>query len=99
LLSLYGSTAYRDFYFQRQHPFVYSAASLRRVLGHEGYTAEMIPYQRYGLENHLGWLTAGKPGGNAQFRALFAGGEAGYTAAPEGRGRTDTVFAVARAAA
>lgn len=99
LLSLYKSAVYRDFYFQRQHPFVYSAASLRRVLEHHGFTAQMIPYQRYGLENHLAWLSAGKPGGNAEFRSIFAGSEAGYTAALEGRGFTDTVFAVAKVVA
>ena len=98
LLSLYRSTPYREFYFQKQHPFVYSAASLRRVLEHQGFSAEMIPYQRYGLENHLAWLTAGKPGGSAEFREIFSGSEAAYKAALEGRGCTDTVFAVAKAA-
>jgi SAM-dependent methyltransferase len=96
LLSLYQSAAYRDFYFQRQHPWVYSGASLRRVLEHHGFSAEIVPYQRYGLENHLGWLSAGKPGGSAELREIFGGCEASYVASLEQRGRTDTVFAIAR---
>lgn len=98
LLSLYKSSAYRDFYFQRQHPFVYSAASLRRVLEHNGFAADVIPYQRYGLENHLTWLVDGRPGGGAELRTIFADCEAGYTTALEGRGITDSVFAIARIA-
>jgi SAM-dependent methyltransferase len=99
LLSLYKSSAYRDFYFQRQHPFVYSAAALRRVLEHNGFAVEVMPYQRYGLENHLTWLVDSRPGGGAELRTIFADCEAGYTSALEGRGLTDSVFAIARMAA
>ena len=98
LLSLYGCAPYREFYFQKQYPFVYSAASLRRVPEHHGFRAEMIPYQRYGMENHLGWLSAGKPGGSAEFRAIFPACEPAYAAALEARGLTDTVFAIAKVA-
>lgn len=98
LLSLYKSGAYREFYFQKQHPFVYSAASLRRVLEHHGFRVDMIPYQRYGMENHLTWLSVGTPGGNAEFRSIFSGCEAAYTASLEARGLTDTVFAIAQQA-
>ena len=99
LLSLYKSNTYREFYFQRQHPFVYSAASLRRVLEHNGFAVEVMPYQRYGLENHLTWLVDGRPGGGAELRTIFADCEASYTLALEGRGLTDSVFAIARVAA
>ena len=99
MLSLYGCATYREFYFQKQHPFVYSEASLRRVLERHGFSVQMIPYQRYGMENHLGWLSAGKPGGNAEFRDIFPRCEAAYTLALEARGLTDTVFAIAKVAA
>lgn len=99
LLSLYNSSAYREFYFQRQHPFVYSAASLRRVLEHNGFAVEVLPYQRYGMENHLTWLADGRPGGGAELRTIFADCEAGYTSALECRGLTDTVVAIARVVA
>jgi SAM-dependent methyltransferase len=98
LLSLYGSAPYREFYFQKQHPYVYSAKSLRRVLEHHGFSVEVVPYQRYGMENHLTWLSAGKPGGSAEYRDIFARCEVGYAASLEARGLTDTVFAIARVA-
>lgn len=99
LLSIFDSAPYREFYFQKQHPFVYSAASLRRVLEHQGFGVEMIPYQRYGIENHLAWLSAGKPGGSMEFQRIFSGCDAAYKSALETRGLTDTLFAIAKVAA
>ncbi|MCF8475389.1 MAG: class I SAM-dependent methyltransferase [Pseudolabrys sp.] len=99
LLSLYRSPAYEEFYFQRQHPFVYSSRSLRMVLEKEGWRVlEMRPYQRYGMENHLGWLTKGKPGGDTALAAIFAGSDSAYRASLEANGTTDTIFAIAEVA-
>ena len=95
LFSLYKLAAHREFYFQRQHPFVYSGASLRRVLEHHGFRVDIVPYQRYGLENHLAWLSAGTPGGDARLSELFGSCDASYKPALEASGLTDTVFAVA----
>ena len=93
LLSLYENSAYQAFYFQRQHPYVYSAPSLERVLKNGGFTTRrVISYQRYGLENHLQWLAKGSPGGNERYRALFAESDASYRAALEAAGTTDTVI-------
>lgn len=98
LLSLYQSAAYQAFYFQRQHPLVYSGASLQAVLEANGLrVAEIRPYQRYGIENHMGWLKTGKPGGDAMVAETFAGIADGYRAALEAKGLTDTVFAIAEA--
>lgn len=99
LLALYGSTAYRKFYFQRQHPYVYSSRSLRRLLEKENiHSEQLIPHQRYGLENHLNWLTKEKPGGNEQFRQLFNNFEADYMTALEKAGFTDAVIVIAKEA-
>jgi len=99
LLTLYESAAYQAFYFQRQHPFVYAAPSLERVLSQSGFALRRtIPHQRYGLENHLQWLAAGKPGGNERFRALFDATDATYRAALEAGGSTDTIIVEAVAA-
>jgi SAM-dependent methyltransferase len=96
LLSLYRSSAYQAFYFQRQHPYVYSGASLLRLLEACGLKVDrMLPYQRYGLGNHLAWLTHGKPGGDPTIGELTAASEETYLAALEARGRTDTTIAVA----
>jgi SAM-dependent methyltransferase len=99
LLTLYENADYQAFYFQRQHPFVYSAPSLERVLKHSGFVVRTsIPHQRYGIENHLQWLSAGKPGGNARFRELFGTTDLAYRAALEAQGTTDTIIIEAVAA-
>lgn len=96
LLSLYALPAYEDFYFQRQHPFVYSSRSLSRVLEAHGWTVcEIRPYQRYGMENHLNWLRRGGPGGDVRLAEVLAPAEDSYRAALESKGMTDTVFAIA----
>jgi SAM-dependent methyltransferase len=96
LLSLYALPAYEAFYFQRQHPFVYSGRSLKRVLEANGWiVSEIRPYQRYPLENHLNWLRQGKPGGDARFAEVFCGTDKAYRQALEASGKTDTVLAVA----
>ena len=97
LLSLYNNQAFSEFYFQSQHPYLYSPPSLRRLMEHNGYqTIELINYQRYGLENHLTWLSQGRPGGNAAFQDLFRELEAPYIAALERQGKTDTVIWVGK---
>ena len=93
LLSLYKNQAYSKFYFQTQHPYVYSPSSLKRLMEHHGFqTLELINYQRYGLENHLNWLSQGRPGGNEVFQELFGELEVPYMAALERDGKTDTVI-------
>lgn len=97
LLSLYASAAYQSFYFQCQHPYVYSAPSLERVLTANGFAVEYsIPHQRYSLENHLQWLTAARPGGNPHFRNLFADVGDRYRACLEQAGKTDTIIILAK---
>ena len=97
LLSLYRSKAYQQFYFQRQHPYVYSSKSLARLLEQERFRPDIVmPHQRYGLENHLNWLVSGKPGGNQQFREIFHASADHYLKALEKAGAADAVIAVAR---
>jgi len=93
LLSLYKNQAYSKFYFQSQHPYVYSPSSLERLMAHHGFqNLELIYYQRFGLENHLNWLCHGRPGGDEVFRKLFGELELAYITALERHERTDTVI-------
>ena len=97
LLSIYTCDAYSDFYFSRQHPYVFSPPSLQRLMEHGGFqTVELINFQRYGLENHLTWLNHGRPGGDRLFQKVFNSLEAGYIAALEKNGKTDTVIWIGR---
>jgi ubiquinone/menaquinone biosynthesis C-methylase UbiE len=99
LLSLYGNQAYSKFYFQRQHPYIYSPPSLQRLMETNGFkTLELINYQRYGLENHLNWLSQGSPGGNDMFQKMFGKLETAYIESLEQHGTTDTVIWVGKVA-
>jgi 2-polyprenyl-3-methyl-5-hydroxy-6-metoxy-1,4-benzoquinol methylase len=93
LLSLYNNKTFSNFIFSSQHPYVYSPSSLRRLMEAHGFQAtETIHFQRYGLENHLNWLTQAQPGGNKEFQSTFKDLESGYMAKLEQSGKTDTVI-------
>ncbi|MEF9438498.1 MAG: class I SAM-dependent methyltransferase, partial [Candidatus Mariimomonas ferrooxydans] len=73
LLSLYNCESYKRFYFQAQHPYVYSRPSITRLMKYNDFKAvEIIDFQRYGLENHLNWLINDVPGGNDLLREIFS---------------------------
>jgi SAM-dependent methyltransferase len=97
LRSVYGLDAFEAFYFQRQHPYVYSSRSLERLMAHNGFETErVIAYQRYGLENHLGWIRNGRPGGDPALAERLASAEPAYRAALEAGGQTDTAIWVGK---
>jgi len=97
LLSVFNLSLYKEFYFQCQHPFVYSEKSLCRVLEYEKFEIQKVIYhQRYGVENHLQWLSNGKPGGNKIFEEMFCSIDKNYRAAFESKGKTDSIMVVAK---
>jgi len=100
LLSLYDIPAFKSFYFQGMHPYVYSEKAVKLLLANCGMeTVEVIHKQRYGLANHLQWLKSGSPGGNPEFTSLFAGpADSEYIKALETSGHTDTLYVIARIA-
>jgi len=97
LLSLYSCSAYHDFYFQRQHPFIYSSSSLSRVLQFHGFNVlQSIPHQRYGLENHLQWITHSSPGGNTHYKSIFHSIDDTYRLSLESSSFADSVIILAQ---
>ncbi|MFZ5953318.1 MAG: class I SAM-dependent methyltransferase [Candidatus Rifleibacteriota bacterium] len=95
LISLYNCQAYKDFYFQPMHPFVYNLDSLSFVFKNCGFRKEeAIFYQRYGLDNHLAWLAKGRPGGDPLYHRLFANDEI-YKNVLKKNEKTDTLFFIA----
>jgi len=97
LFSLYQISAYENFFFQKQHPYYYSAKSLQRLLEKNGFEIiAMLPHQRYGLENHLNWLHHGKPGGSEVYRQIFFTADVHYLTDLESSGNTDSVIAIAK---
>jgi len=96
LLALFQVPEYGAFYFQRQHPYVYSARSVARLLGRHGFGVErVIPHQRNGLENHLTWLGKRRPGGDEALRGLVEPLDGAYRERLEASGFADAVIVVA----
>lgn len=98
LISLYDIPAFKSFYFQAMHPYVYSEKSIRMLAERCGMIIDQVIYkQRYGLANHLQWLKAGVPGGSALFASIFSGGaDAEYVKSLERCGNTDTLYVIVR---
>lgn len=95
LISLYDLPVFKDFIFQREHPYVYGERSLRGLLGRVGFRVErVIPIQRYGLANHLVWLREGRPGGNGAWEELLSRSDRVYRRELEEKGVTDTLCVV-----
>jgi SAM-dependent methyltransferase len=96
LRKLYQIKEYEQFYFQAQHPYVYSPKSLSRLLRTNGFNVvACLGHQRYGLENHLTWLAKRQPGGDETFRRMFSSVDAGYRKQLEISGFTDAVIVIA----
>ena len=96
LLTIYNLEEFKNFYFQPMHPFVHSLKSLRNHFGKAGLVEdEVIFYQRYGLDNHLSWLSKKKPGGDSYFSSLF-GDNNDYKKALTEAQKTDTIFYIAQ---
>jgi len=61
-LLLEGSSAFRNFYWQRAHVSYFSAKTLKSVLLRAGFARVAVEgVQRYGLENLMAWHTTGRP--------------------------------------
>lgn len=97
LVSLYDIPAFKSFYFQAMHPYVYSLKAVDIVLEAASLRRTSVKHkQRYGLANHLQWLRHGVPGGSPAFEAVVSGAaDAAYRLALEEKGVTDTVYVVA----
>lgn len=96
LLSLYEIPEFMGFYFQDQHPYVYSSDSLKRVLKYNNFSIiETIPFQRYGLENNLSWLKNRRPGGDSKIAKILCELDSSYRKILEINEITDTVIVIA----
>lgn len=89
ILNIYKIEEFKDFFFQTQHPFTYSEKSLVRVLEKNFIIEETIPFQRYGIDNHLSWLINKKPGGNESLSFLFESTNQSYIKELEKSRNTD----------
>jgi SAM-dependent methyltransferase len=71
LLTLYNNNGFSHFTYWSPHLFLYNQRTLADLMRKSGFEIEYIQqFQRYGLSNHLHWLSNDKPGGHAKWHFL-----------------------------
>lgn len=95
LYSIYDIPAFERFYWSLAHPWYFSEASLRYLLGELDQPYEIIFDQRYDLSNHIVWARDGKPGGMGRFtETLGRDLEGFYKQTLIESGKCDTLVAI-----
>ena len=94
LLTLYGNDGFSHFTYWSPHLFLYNQRTLADLMKKSGFETEYISqFQRYGLSNHLHWLSNDKPGGHAKWYFLDSQEiNTAYTAALAKIGKCDTLI-------
>lgn len=73
LLTLYECAQFQDFTYWSHHPMLHSQESLEVLfLDSDFEVIENTGIQRYPIENHLYWLSNGKPGGHDIWKGKFS---------------------------
>lgn len=73
LLTKYRNSDFQSFTYWSHHPMLHSHASLAAVVERSQFKIlENDGVQRYGLDNHLYWLSIGKPGGHQTWKGFFS---------------------------
>jgi len=71
LIKLYESPAFKNFTYWDNHLVLFNYKSFEYMLCKiQGIKYKSIPIQRYGIANHLYWLSVGKPGGHKYWASL-----------------------------
>lgn len=98
LLTTYRSKAFSNFTYWSHHPVLHSEDSLIGLISNSGLKVVMsMGVQRYGLANHLYWLSQGLPGGHVHWDALISGQtESAYQEDLASSGTCDTLWIVAQ---
>lgn len=95
LYSVYDIPAFERFYWSIAHPWYFSEASLRYLLGRAGPPFRILREQRYDLSNHMVWARDGRPGGMGRFTALLGRElEDAYRRGLIAAGRCDTLVGI-----
>lgn len=75
LLSKYESDEFESFTYWSHHPMLHSHQSLEKLVENCGFEIiENTGVQRYDLNNHLYWLSSGRPGGHEQWKNYASSG-------------------------
>lgn len=72
LISLDDLKNFKEFTFWSEHLVLHTKNSLKKILKASGYkNIKIINFQRYNINNHLGWFLKKKPGGHIFFKDIF----------------------------
>jgi SAM-dependent methyltransferase len=98
LLSRYESAEFSNFTFNSHHPMLHSHRSLEQLVKRCGLEIlENSGVQRYGLDNHLYWLSKGRPAGHEVWKDFVSHGLAvAYENFLIDEEMSDTLWMVAR---
>lgn len=73
LLTKFKSSSFADFTYWTHHPMLHSSESLAALVLRANFNlVENTGSQRYGLENHLFWLSNDLPGGHVKWNGLIS---------------------------
>jgi 2-polyprenyl-3-methyl-5-hydroxy-6-metoxy-1,4-benzoquinol methylase len=99
LLSIKNLESFKKFTFWSEHLILYTDKSIRKFLKICGFKEiKVLYYQRYNFENHLGWFTAGIPGGHEILKGTVDNKfKDDYNEFLKRTGKTDTLIAIASA--
>ena len=95
LLVLFECEAFQNFTYWSHHPHLYSPKALEQILSMAGFSQVRVEgAQRYGLANHLFWLSKARPGGHDAWAEMFSPElELSYSRALAELGLSDTLVA------
>ena len=81
-----------------EHLILHTKKSLNCFLKKAGFKKNKVYfYQRYNLNNHMGWLVCDKPGGHTFFKNIFSKKENyQYSNILTKKGYTDTIFSISK---
>jgi SAM-dependent methyltransferase len=98
LLSKYESEDFSNFTYWSHHPMLHSHKSLEQLVKRCGFEIlENSGVQRYDLNNHLYWLSKGRPGGHEVWKSFTHSNLSTlYEKSLQDEGACDTVWLVAR---
>ena len=97
LLTIYENEAFSNFTYWSHHPMLHSSLSLTNLVSAARFSnIEVKTVQRYGLANHLYWLTHQKAGGHVYWENRFSQiTETSYAQDLIEQGKADTLWLTA----
>ena len=97
LISFKNLKSFKKFTFWSEHIILHTRDSLKKVLKASGFkNIRVINFQRYDLNNHLGWFLNNSPGGHLIFKDVFDEElKAAYSDFLVRKNKTDTLIAIA----